>query len=130
MESPSSVRLDKWLWAVRLYKTRGLAAQACRGGHVAVSGVKAKPAREVRAGDLIESRHGEITRTTRVLGLIQQRVGAPAARVFAEDLTPASEYEKRRAENMAPISLRQKSQGRPTGKARRDMDDFLTSHSR
>lgn len=125
MTALTSVRVDKWLWAVRLYKTRGLAAEACRAGHVEIGGVKLKPAREVRVGEIILSRSGEITRTTRVAGLIEARVGAAVAKEFAEDLTPASEYEKRRVTDSARLASRAKGSGRPTKKERRVMSQFL-----
>ena len=125
MEMPNGVRIDKWLWAVRLYKTRALAAEACRGGHVEIAGIKVKPAREVRVGETVITRMGEITRTTRVLGLIERRVGAQAAKALAEDLTPASEYAKKREPDFNPVLLRPKGLGRPTKKDRRDLEQFF-----
>lgn len=125
METASGVRIDKWLWAVRLYKTRTAAAEACRGGHVEIVGVKVKPAREVRVGETIITRMGEITRTTKVLGLVQRRVGAQMAKELAEDLTPASEYAKMREANFNPVLLRPKGMGRPTKKDRRDLEQFF-----
>ncbi len=125
MEATGSVRIDKWLWAVRLYKTRTLAAEACRAGHVQIAGTKVKPAREVRLGEIIIARLGEITRTTKVLGLIDRRVGAQAAKEFADDLTPASEYAKRREPDLIPALLRPKGLGRPTKKERRALEGLL-----
>lgn len=121
----AGVRIDKWLWAVRLYKTRALAAAACRAGHVEIAGARVKPAREVHIGEMVRSQHGEITRTTRVVGLIENRVSAVLARQYAEDLTPASEYEKRLVPALKPLALRPKGSGRPTKKDRRVMERAL-----
>ena len=93
MNAPASVRIDKWLWAVRIFKTRTLAATACREGRVTIAGQPAKASREVRIDDLIAAKTGDFTRTLKVLGLLEQRVGAQAAREFMEDLTPPSVYE-------------------------------------
>lgn len=122
MEDAGSVRLDKWLWAVRLYKTRSLAAEACRGGHVTIGSATVKPSREVRVGETITTTHEALTRTTRVLGLTVRRVGAPAAKQLAEDLTPPEEYAKRSERNLQPVPVRPKGAGRPTKKERRVME--------
>jgi ribosome-associated heat shock protein Hsp15 len=125
MDANQSVRIDKWLWAVRLFKTRSLAMAACRGGHVRVGGHPVKPAREVRINDVIEAKTGDITRTVKVLGLLQQRVGAQAVKEHAEDLTPASEYEKRKELVLEPMFYRPKGTGRPTKKDRRSMEKLF-----
>src|SRR3954469_6316084 len=85
------VRMDKWLWAVRLYKTRTLAAAACRGGKVTIGGEAVKPSRSVRVGDLISASLGELTRTFKVLALLERRVGPKLVSSYAEDHTPAAE---------------------------------------
>jgi ribosome-associated heat shock protein Hsp15 len=125
---PSSVRIDKWLWAVRLYKTRTVAAEACRNGRVTIAGQPVKPSREVKINDLIVAQTGDITRTTKVLGLLERRVGAAVVKEYAEDLTPASEYQKQREPVLQPLFFRPKGAGRPTKKDRRamgKMDDFF-----
>jgi ribosome-associated heat shock protein Hsp15 len=119
--TPQSVRIDKWLWAVRIYKTRTLAAAACRNGRVTISGQPVKPAREVKINDLILAQNGDVTRTMKVLGLLERRVGAAAVAEFAEDLTPASEYEKSKLPVLQPLFHRPKGMGRPTKKDRRAM---------
>lgn len=116
------VRLDKWLWAVRIFRTRSQATDACRGGHVRVSGQPAKPAHAVKLQEIITARVGEMIRTFKVLGLIERRVGGAAAREFVEDLTPAAEYDKPRAPKVRPLFIRPKGQGRPTKKDRRSLD--------
>jgi ribosome-associated heat shock protein Hsp15 len=118
-----SVRLDKWLWAARIYKTRSLAMEACREGRVMIAGQPAKPSRDVRVNDLIEAKKDGLTRTIRVLGLLEQRVGAQAAKEFAEDLTPASEYQKRTERALQPLFIRPRGAGRPTKKERRAMGE-------
>lgn len=117
----SAVRIDKWLWAVRLYRTRTLAADACRAGHVLIAGHKVKPAREVHVHEVIRAEAGGINRTVRVVGLLQQRVGAKLIAQFMEDLTPPSEFEKARQAQLQPVFYRPKGLGRPTKKERRAM---------
>lgn len=125
MNAPQSVRIDKWLWAVRIYKTRTLAAAACRNGRVTIDGQPVKPSREVKINDLIQAQTGEITRTIKVLALLEQRVGAPAVKDFAEDLTPASEYEKQKEPKLEPLFYRPQGTGRPTKKDRRAIDKLF-----
>jgi ribosome-associated heat shock protein Hsp15 len=124
MNAPVTVRVDKWLWAVRIYKTRSLATAACREGRVTIGGQAVKPSRDVRINDLILAKNGDITRTLKVLGMLEQRVGAQAVKEFAEDLTPASEYEKPKEARLQPLFDRPKGMGRPTKKDRRQMGKF------
>jgi ribosome-associated heat shock protein Hsp15 len=125
MQESTEVRLDKWLWAVRLFKSRSLATEACHGGRVKVNGHPAKPARAVRAGDLIVASTGELTRTVKVIALLEARVGAKFVPDFLQDLTPPEEYEKRREREFSPVGLRPKGSGRPTKRDRRIIDGFL-----
>jgi ribosome-associated heat shock protein Hsp15 len=118
----NEVRLDKWLWAVRLYKTRSQATAACQAGHVKVNGQNAKPARHVHPGEIITARTGDVMRTLKVLAPLDQRVGAPAVPQYAEDLTPPAEYEKRERAHPPATFLRPKGTGRPTKKDRRDLN--------
>jgi ribosome-associated heat shock protein Hsp15 len=119
MAETNSVRMDKWLWAVRVFKTRSLASDACRHGRVTIGGLPVKASRDVRINDLIVVKKDELTRTFKVLQLLQQRVGAPAARDYAEDQTPASELQKAREPRFTPLFFRPKGSGRPTKKERR-----------
>jgi ribosome-associated heat shock protein Hsp15 len=121
MFTGDSVRIDKWLWAVRVFKTRSLASDSCRHGHVQIGGQPVKPARPVRVHDVIVVKKDQMTRTFKVLQLIEQRVGAPAAKEYAEDQTPASEWEKPREPFVRPF-VRPKGSGRPTKKERRRID--------
>ena len=120
-DSAPSVRVDKWLWAVRLYKTRTSAAEACRAGHVKINGHSVKPARDVHAGEIIVAQVGPVTRTVKVVGLIHQRVGPKLVSQHLEELTPPEEFEKKREASMAPVFHRPKGLGRPTKKDRRAM---------
>jgi len=120
----NGVRIDKWLWAVRLYKTRTIAAEAIKGGHVLVNEARVKPSREVRIGEVIKARTGDMARIVRVSGLIERRVSAAAAREQMEDLTPPEEYSKPREPNFSRGLVRPKGSGRPTKKDRRAMEEF------
>ena len=124
----SEIRIDKWLWAVRLYKTRSLAAQACRGGHVSISGQPVRPSRDVRVGDVINARTGEILRTVKVIRLIERRVGPKVAPSYIEDQTPAEEYLRvmKRKEEAVAVPQREKGAGRPTKKERRQLEALDT----
>lgn len=117
------MRLDQWLWCVRVFKTRVNSADAIKGGHATVNGQPCKPAREVKAGDLVVARVGEITRTVRFIAAPPSRVAAKLVAQFAEDLTPHAEYERRRDPNFVPVMLRNRGTGRPTKKQRRDLDE-------
>jgi ribosome-associated heat shock protein Hsp15 len=119
------VRIDKWLWAVRVYKTRTLAAEACRAGHVEISGQNVKASREVRINDIISARVGIILRTVKVIGLLERRVGPKLVDQYAEDLTPQSEYDKLKEQGPRPV-IYPKGFGRPTKKDRRVLDQFLS----
>ena len=122
---PEPVRIDKFLWAVRLYKTRALATEACRGGHIAVNGQAVKPAREIRPGDVITAQQGILTRTVKVKEPIERRVGPKIVDQYIEDQTPAAEYLKVLQQKQAPVAKREKGAGRPTKKDRREMERFL-----
>lgn len=119
-------RLDKLLWALRFYRTRPLAADACEAGHAAVGGLAAKPGRKVHAGEIIRLRLPGLTRTFRVTALPRSRVAAKQVPAFAEDLTPPDEYERARQAAREHALARQRSGGgRPTKKDRRDLSKLL-----
>lgn len=119
---PDTLRLDKWLWAVRAYRTRSLAGDACRAGSVAVNALPAKPSREVRAGETITLQLGLMVRTLRVLGVPRARVGAKLVAGFCTDLTPPEEWEKARERSVQQVLSREKGSGRPTKRDRRLLD--------
>jgi ribosome-associated heat shock protein Hsp15 len=117
------MRLDKYLWAVRLYKTRTLAAVAIRAGHVTINGLPAKTSREVKIGDTYQVKQTPILRTVKVVALLEKRVGPKLVAEYAEDLTPASEYLKQiRARE--PFQ-RDPGAGRPTKRDRRALQKAL-----
>lgn len=118
-------RLDRWLWALRLFKTRPLATEACRRGAVEVGGGSAKPARNVHAGEIVTIRLAEITRTLRVIGSPKSRVGAKLVGQFCVDLTPSTEFERMRERSLQRGLIREKGLGRPTKKERRGIDRFF-----
>ena len=125
LQNPEPPRLDKWLWAVRLYKTRTLAAEAIRGGQVTLAGQPVKPSRDVKIGDTYQVRLGPLTRTVKVLAILEKRVGPKLAPTYAEDLTPASEYLKvMQARESAPIK-RDPGAGRPTKRDRRALEKIF-----
>ena len=116
------VRLDKWLWAVRLYKTRSQAAEACRGGKVKIAGLNAKPSREVNEGDEMEIHVSGIVKRVRVKKAAKNRVAAALVPDLMEDLTPAEELEKLQMIRQLNYEKRQRGAGRPTKKERRVLD--------
>ena len=118
------MRLDQWLWAVRIYKTRTIAADAIKGGLVKVAGEAAKPAREVKPGEMITARVNQMTRTVVVLDSPKSRVGAKLVPQFMEDRTPPEEYQRRREANLLPPGFRPQGTGRPTKRERREIDGF------
>ena len=118
------VRVDKWMWAVRLFKTRGLAAKACEAGRVKAGDRVLKAASELRGGELIELPfpEGPGTRIVRVLSLIEKRVGPPEARAACQDLTPDEVIEQRKIWNESRAHRLEGDQGRPTKKNRRELE--------
>ncbi len=120
-----TVRLDKWLWAVRLFKTRPLATLACRGGQVQIDGQDAKASREIRPGQVITTRVGQLRKTVRVLQLTANRVSAQQSLSFAQDLTTAEEYERAKQVHEAPMIKIPHGLGRPTKKQRRAIEGIM-----
>jgi ribosome-associated heat shock protein Hsp15 len=118
----TSVRIDKWLWSVRVYKTRNQAADACRAGKVKMDGIAVKPSRDVKPGDVIEISMAPIKKTLEVIEPIKNRVGAKLVPEFANDLTPQSEYDKLKLINEMNFEHRDRGTGRPTKKQRRLID--------
>ena len=118
------MRLDQWLWAVRLCKTRTLAVTAIKTGHVRLGGELTKPAHEVRAGELISVRTGALTRTFKALDAPKSRVGAKLVPQFAEDITPPEELARARERDLLAPALRPRGAGRPTKRDRRELERF------
>lgn len=116
------VRIDKYLWAIRAFKTRTEAADACKGGKVKVGDVNAKPSRDVEAGDVLTVRKGIVTYTYKVVQPTEHRVGASLVPQFAENLTLEEELDKLKAPVETFFVTRDRGSGRPTKKDRRDIE--------
>ena len=114
-------RLDKWLWSVRVFKTRAEATAACRAGKVLIGELEAKPGRDVHVGETVTVRVGALTRTLKVAGLPRSRVGAKLLPGFMTDLTPAAEYERAKQAGLEHMLARERGKGRPTKRDRREM---------
>ena len=123
--SPESERVDKWLWAVRIFKTRSFATDACRAGSVAVNGRPAKASREVRIGELVIVRQGLILRTLAVRGAPPSRVSPKMVGAYCDDRTPPEEFQKARIQRVQHFLARAKGSGRPTKRDRRLLDRLL-----
>lgn len=121
------VRIDKWLWAVRIFKTRTIAAEACKKGRVMIGDVSIKPSRNVRAGDVIQVRKPPVTYSFKVLALADKRMGAKMVPQFMENVTPPDQYELLELNKISGFVDRQRGTGRPTKKERRDLDQFADS---
>lgn len=120
-----SVRLDKYLWAIRVFKTRSEATDACNGNKVRLGGVPAKPSKAVKPGDTIEVRKGPVLFTYKVLQLSESRMGAALVPQYADNLTPESEMEKLHAPRETIVLQRDRGTGRPTKKDRRQLDELM-----
>ena len=123
----SEVRIDKYLWSIRVYKTRSEATDACKGGKVKVNGSDIKPSKAVRPGDMIVARKGPVTYTYRVIELIDKRQGPKLVPNYAENQTPQEELDKLRAPVETFFLKRDRGAGRPTKKDRRQMEDLWDS---
>jgi ribosome-associated heat shock protein Hsp15 len=122
MAEKNTTRIDKWLWFVRIYKTRSIATEACAGGKVKIDGNTVKASRMVRKGDIIQVRKRVIKYEYKVLKIAEKRMGAKLVPDFLEDITPEEELDKLESAHKQPLQTREKGQGRPTKKERRVMD--------
>ncbi len=120
-----NVRVDKWLWAVRIYKTRSQATEACRKGHVSIDNLPVKPSRIIHPEETIQVRKPPIVRSFKVLALAEKRMSAKLADNFVEDVTPPEELEILDMQKNMRWITREKGKGRPTKKDRRNLDDFF-----
>lgn len=116
------LRIDKWLWAVRLFKTRNLASEACRAGKVKMNDQTVKPSREVKSGDVITISFPPMVKTVKVITLSGNRVSAKLVAGLMEDLTPAEEYAKLEKSREHGFEFRQHGTGRPTKRQRREIE--------
>ena len=118
-------RIDKWLFAVRLYKTRSQASEECRKGKITIGGMNIKASREIKVGETIQLRRPPITRSYKILALTENRMAAKLVPEFLTETTPASELEILEVQKKMSVYERERGTGRPTKKERRDLDDFF-----
>jgi len=122
MEENKSIRIDKFLWAVRIYKTRSIASGECRKGRVTINDIQVKPSRIVEADETLTVRKPPITYTYRIIEPIENRISAKLVPQFIEDITPGEEKAKLDLRYSARVGFREKGTGRPTKKERRTID--------
>ena len=119
-----SARIDKWLWASRIFKTRSIAADACKNGRITIGGVNVKPSRPLKAGEVVSVKKPPVTYSFRVLKCIEQRVGAKLVPEIYENVTDPKQYELLEMSRISGFIDRQRGTGRPTKKDRRAMEAF------
>ncbi len=120
----NEVRIDKWMWATRIFKTRTIAVEACKKGRISINNVTIKPSRMIRIGDVIDVRKPPITYSFKVLDLTQNRVGAKLVAQYLENVTSPEQYELLELSKISGFVNRAKGTGRPTKKDRRSLDEF------
>ena len=120
----NEVRIDKWMWATRIFKTRTIAAEACKKGRIMIGGVTIKPSRMIKVGDVIQVRKPPITFSFKVIGLIENRVGAKLVPNYLENVTTPDQYEILEMNRISGFVNRAKGLGRPTKKDRRELEQF------
>jgi ribosome-associated heat shock protein Hsp15 len=118
-------RIDKWLWAVRIFKTRSDASEACKKGQVLVNNVRIKPSREVKPGDVVTVKRPPVNYVYNVIGLIENRQPAKNVPLYAENVTPQEELDLLKVQRSTVFVQRDRGTGRPTKKERRDIDRFF-----
>ena len=118
------MRVDKYLWCIRYFKTRSIATEACKKGHIRINDAQVKPSREVYATDKINIRKNQINYTVQVLDIPQNRVGAKLADMYRKDITPKEAFEHLELLKYSKDYYRKKGAGRPTKKDRRDIDGY------
>ena len=121
----TEIRIDKWLWAVRIFKTRTMAVDECRKGRVIINGNAVKPSHVVKLNEIVIVRKPPVVHTFKVMGILENRVSAQLAKLYVLDLTPDDEITKREIARLSAISLRDSGTGRPTKKDRRDIDKLM-----
>lgn len=118
------VRIDRWLWAVRIFKTRTIASEACKKNRVTIDNISVKPSRLVRIGDVVQVKKPPVTYSFKVIDLAEKRMGAKLVPGFMENVTPPEEYEILKLNKLSGFIDRQRGTGRPTKKERRDLEQF------
>ncbi len=118
------VRIDKWLWATRIFKTRTIATEACKKGRISIGGMNVKPSRPLRIGEVVEVRKPPVTYSFRVKNLAENRMGAKLVPEYLENITPKSQLELLEMVRISGFINRQKGLGRPTKKEGRELSQF------
>jgi len=118
------IRIDKWMWATRIFKTRTIALEACKKNRILVNDMPAKPSRMVRAGDIVQVRKPPVTYSFKVLDITSNRVGAKLVPQYLENITPPEQYEILELQKISGFVDRARGTGRPTKKERRELDEF------
>jgi len=126
-ETTARIRIDKWLWAVRVFKTRTAAAEMCKKGRVSVGDLSVKPSYTVKTGEVVTVAMPPLTRTFVVKGLLEKRVSAKTAETYVEEITPPGEFEKLNIIKQTTVGFRERGAGRPTKKERRVIDRLKNS---
>ncbi len=121
------MRIDKFLWCIRLYKTRSLAAEACKKGRIKIKGKNIKPSKDIFGDELIVVRKNQINYRIKVIDTPPSRVGAKLVDLYRKDLTPKEEFDKTELLKYSKDYYRKKGAGRPTKKDRRDIEDYYNS---
>ena len=124
MQHEENLRIDKWLWAVRIFKTRSQAAEACKKGRVLIDDVQVKPSRVIKIGEVVLNKRPPVTYQYKVLGLLGKRQSATIAADYVEDITPEEEKAKLDMKRYSGFEIRDRGVGRPTKKQRRLIDDL------
>lgn len=125
------VRVDRWLWSIRAYKTRSLSTDACKRNWVSVNGNPVKPSREIKCGDLVIFKLGPLKKEVKVLQILEKRVSAKLVEKYMEDLTPKTAYEEAQKERKFLPSVpfgKRLTKGKPSKKERREIEEFFYNH--
>ncbi len=123
----SEARIDKWMWAVRIFKTRTIAAEACKKGRISINGAEAKASRIVKPGDVVQVRKPPVVYSFKVLQAIEKRIGAKLVPQMMENVTTPDQYELLEMSKVSGFVDRARGMGRPTKKDRRSLEEFATS---
>ena len=124
MAEKHTTRIDKWLWTVRIFKTRAIATEACAGGKVKIDSIAVKASRKIQIGNIVQVRKGVVKYMYKVCQISEKRIGAKLALKFLKDITPEKELIKLKSSQKQSIQTREKGQGRPTKRERRNMDKY------
>jgi len=129
MEKEGNSRIDKWLWSVRIFKTRAIASEYCKKGRVLINNTSVKPAKDIHIGQIIVVRKPPVNYSFKVIGIPGNRIGAKLAPEYVENITPSEELQKLDPNFMAFLGNRDRGTGRPTKKDRRSIENILDTSS-